>query len=258
VETPDGAWWIVFLGTRHWPRSGSNFHHLGRETFLAPVSWIDGWPVVNAGKPIGLEMPADGLPVADPPADPDPAHEWVSLRAPAVVDTSTRPDWFRLTGNPSTLDDPAAPAFVGRRLTAPSFCARVVLEFSPRSPGDQAAFSLFLSERFHAEIGIRQAPAGAECFVRQRAGDLAATIHSAPCSSPRLHLEISGDWHTITFRAGPDAGALPVLATAERRFFCTEIAEGWTGCFLAFHASSRSADAPHADFGEFVVEETAP
>ena len=36
---------MVFLGFR--PQAG-RFHHLGRETFLAPVTWsADGWPVVN-------------------------------------------------------------------------------------------------------------------------------------------------------------------------------------------------------------------
>jgi alpha-N-arabinofuranosidase len=37
-----GDWWIVFLGTRRYPNTND---HLGRETFLAPVTWQDGWPV---------------------------------------------------------------------------------------------------------------------------------------------------------------------------------------------------------------------
>jgi xylan 1,4-beta-xylosidase len=47
VQTPDGAWWMVFLGTRHHPRRGYCFHVLGREVFLAPVTWRDDWPIVN-------------------------------------------------------------------------------------------------------------------------------------------------------------------------------------------------------------------
>ena len=37
-----GDWWIIFLGTRRYP---DTYDHLGRETFLAPVEWKDGWPV---------------------------------------------------------------------------------------------------------------------------------------------------------------------------------------------------------------------
>jgi len=32
---------------------------LGRETYLAPMEWKDGWPVVNGGKRISLEVDAD-------------------------------------------------------------------------------------------------------------------------------------------------------------------------------------------------------
>lgn len=243
VEGTDGTWWIVFLGTRHWPQSGSNFHHLGRETFLARVDWRDGWPVV-----VGQSDGSGGSDGADS------RHEWVTLRAPAAADFSTLPQHLRLTGNAFTLDDPSTPAFAGRRLTTPYFHARVMIDFNPLTSGDEAGLSLFLSERFHAEVGIRHGISGPECFVRRRAGDLAATVHAAPCMHRQLYLEVSGDWHTITFRAGPDPENLPVLATAERRFFCTEIAEGWTGCFLGLYATSPSAEPPAADFTEFIYE----
>ena len=44
VEAADGSWWMVLLGVR--PRGMSpRFHVLGRETFLTPVEWVDGWPI---------------------------------------------------------------------------------------------------------------------------------------------------------------------------------------------------------------------
>ena len=56
VEASDGTWWMVLLGIRAkgaWPP----YHVLGRETFLAPVRWVDGWPVVDPVEP-ELAMPA--------------------------------------------------------------------------------------------------------------------------------------------------------------------------------------------------------
>lgn len=46
VERPDGTWAMVHLGIR---QTGSfpRFHTLGRETFLAEVTWEDDWPVVT-------------------------------------------------------------------------------------------------------------------------------------------------------------------------------------------------------------------
>lgn len=47
VQGADGSWWLVFLAYRNF---GGAYHHLGRETFLAPVEWKAGeWPVVNGG-----------------------------------------------------------------------------------------------------------------------------------------------------------------------------------------------------------------
>ncbi|HXS18123.1 MAG TPA: glycoside hydrolase family 43 protein, partial [Polyangiaceae bacterium] len=63
VDTPDGQWFAVLLGIR--PSSGRH-HHLGRETFLAPVSWEQGWPVINHGQPIELKMSRQGLPASAP------------------------------------------------------------------------------------------------------------------------------------------------------------------------------------------------
>ena len=63
VQAPDGSWWVAFLAYRNF---GGSYHHLGRETYLAPVQWPEGgWPVVNGGEPIDTLMQANlgGTPV---------------------------------------------------------------------------------------------------------------------------------------------------------------------------------------------------
>ena len=44
VSTPDGHWYVVFLGTR--PYVGVDTFNTGRETFMLPVSWQDGQMVI--------------------------------------------------------------------------------------------------------------------------------------------------------------------------------------------------------------------
>ncbi len=44
VEDNQGNWWAVFLGCRPYEK---NFVNTGRETFMAPVEWKDGWPIIN-------------------------------------------------------------------------------------------------------------------------------------------------------------------------------------------------------------------
>ena len=46
VDTPEGDWYMVMLASR--PCEG--YSGLGRETFLAKVTWENGWPVVNEGE----------------------------------------------------------------------------------------------------------------------------------------------------------------------------------------------------------------
>ena len=63
IEAHDGSWWLVFHAFR--PHEGS-YHHLGRETCLAPVTWTeDGWPVVSPEKTVDIQMNVSGLPSAE-------------------------------------------------------------------------------------------------------------------------------------------------------------------------------------------------
>src|SRR4029078_9854857 len=43
VQTPTGEWWSVFLGVRPY-NARQNLYNNGRETYLLPVQWLDGWP----------------------------------------------------------------------------------------------------------------------------------------------------------------------------------------------------------------------
>ena len=61
VDTPDGSWYAVMLGSRILDGPHKNF---GRETFIWPVEWERGWPVFSPGSgKVEWEYPAAaGLP----------------------------------------------------------------------------------------------------------------------------------------------------------------------------------------------------
>lgn len=52
VEDQNGNWWMVCLGVRP---TGPMLHNLGRETFLLPIEWKDGWPY-HCESTVSLEM----------------------------------------------------------------------------------------------------------------------------------------------------------------------------------------------------------
>ncbi|NCB26720.1 MAG: glycoside hydrolase family 43 protein, partial [Bacteroidia bacterium] len=59
--TPEGQWFAVFLGVRVFGKA--LLHNLGRETFLAPVTWIDDWPIIGSQGHVELSYPL----LSDPP-----------------------------------------------------------------------------------------------------------------------------------------------------------------------------------------------
>ncbi|MBQ3790612.1 MAG: family 43 glycosylhydrolase [Lachnospiraceae bacterium] len=75
VDDTNGRLWLVCLGVRTLP--GVLLHNLGRETFLAPVRWEDGWPFVGRGGRIDLMMEAN-LPGGKEPDETAPDEGFVA------------------------------------------------------------------------------------------------------------------------------------------------------------------------------------
>jgi len=123
IDTPNGEWWLVLLAMRPY---GGYYYNLGRETFLAPVRWEEGWPIVSAGTGrVEFTYPAPDLPQHDWPTAPERddfdqstlAHQWFFLRTPreAFWSLTDRSGWLRLQLRPPHLAELANPSFVGRR-----------------------------------------------------------------------------------------------------------------------------------------------
>jgi alpha-N-arabinofuranosidase len=195
VEAHDGSWWAVMLAFRPVPVGGW-YHHLGRETFLAPVTWTaDGWPVINAGGAGGdsggiieLEMEAPNFAggvacgVADVPSArraartgasnacgsvrddfdaPCLGFEWNYLRNPRAENysLSARKGFLRLAGTPITLDDVDSPTFVGRRQQHFDCRVSTLVEFTPTHPGQEAGLTVLINNLHHYEIAVASAEA---------------------------------------------------------------------------------------------------
>ncbi|MDH7599820.1 MAG: glycoside hydrolase family 43 protein [Sedimentisphaerales bacterium] len=173
VETPDG-WWLVCLGIRP---QGGRYHHIGRETFLAPVRFEDGWPVVNRNGTMDLVMQAPRLPThvwPQPPARDEFQADslavcWNFLRNPYDGDWSLteRPGFLRLNGSAVRLTDQDSPAFVGRRQTAFHCTASARLEFDPNGENEEAGLVVRANDKNHYQIGITLRQSRRQVFLRR-------------------------------------------------------------------------------------------
>ncbi|NES38287.1 glycoside hydrolase family 43 protein [Micromonospora sp. PPF5-17] len=257
VEAADGSWWMVLLGVR--PGGGTpGWHVLGRETFLAPVTWTDGWPVVGAVTPAmtAPSWPAHPLP-APPVRDDFDADRlgprWLSVRSrPADSWSLTeRPGWLTLRARGASLDAPDV-TFVGRRQQHLS--CRVRARVDPA--GGRGGLAVRLDERHHYDI---EAGDGA-VRVDARLGSVLSTLAVRPVPAGPVSLLIEvlgpspGDWYAgkepdlLRFGVEQADGTVTVLAELDGRYLSTEVAGGFTGRVIGMYAATGTVHFDWLDY----------
>jgi len=273
VEAPDG-WWLVCLGIRP---QGGRFHHIGRETFLAPVTWTqacpersreNGWPVVNGNGTLELTLPAPKLPqhtFEEPPARDDfdgdkLALQWNFLRNPYEDDFSltARPGYLRLNGSAVTFNDQDSPAFVGRRQTDFNCTASTLLEFDPKSENEEAGLVARAFDRFHYEIGITLKDGIRKAFFRKVIrGEITDPVKYVDVQPGPVILSVKASPLSYEFSCQSSTGARKVLGTALTKDLSVEIigferGMCFTGVYFGMYATGNGQKSTSpADFDWF-------
>jgi beta-xylosidase len=256
VEARDGSWWMVFLAVR--PGGGTpGWHVLGRETCLAPVTWVDGWPVVGEVTAVMAPPPWRPYPVEAPPVrddfDKDDLHpSWVSVRSRPAESASSadRPRWLRLRARGDSMDATDV-TFVGRRQQHASCRARTLID-----PADgRGGLAVRIDEQHHYEI---EAGDG-EVRVVARIGSVRASLATRPAAGPvRLRIDVLAsppdDPHP---RREPDVvrlgiensdASFDVLSELDGRYLSTEVAGGFTGRVFGMYAATGTV---HFDWFDY-------
>jgi alpha-N-arabinofuranosidase len=252
VELEDGSWWAVFLGNRpvSVPFVGRH-HHLGRETFLAPVTWSpEGWPVIGENGKVTEKMPVgtlrlDGekrLNVIDEFDGRQLQHCWNFLRNPQEADWSLeeRPGWLTLHGSAITLNDIASPAFVGRRQQHFNSTVSTLLSFDPACEGDEAGLTVYMNERFHYEIAMTfDSVRGRKIILRRQIGSLWKVEFEAAVKGTEVILGFESNPKTYSFfYAEPGKERVP-FGSGECFLLSTEVAGGFTGVYIGMYATGN-------------------
>ncbi len=263
VEAADGSWWLVCLGFR--PVGVTRTHHLGRETFLAPVVWdSDGWPRVGDGGRVKLEMEAPRLTPVEWEAAPErddfdrPALglAWNFMGNPSASDWSLteRPGWLSLHGNARSLDDGAGVAFIGRRQQHFNGEVKALLDFMPDSAGQEAGLTVWMSPRHYAALFVSFADGQRFVSVRRRIGSLSAKVARRPLPAGPITL-FARAYRTVTqIGIQSDDQGVIILDTFENCFLSSEVAGGFTGIYFALYASgngSNNVPAAHVDWFDY-------
>ncbi|KAL4790678.1 glycosyl hydrolase [Aspergillus venezuelensis] len=168
VEDERGEWWAVLLGVRPvWRADESRWEGsvFGRETFLAPVSWENDWPVINSGNKITLTIDTPHLYHYTPPiswiddfTSPTMHLGWYRKNTPLKKDYTILSPGLRLHGAPYTLSTPACPTLFLRKQEARYCLWETKLRFQPSLENIEAGTVVYLNYFTHVSIGVRLAP----------------------------------------------------------------------------------------------------
>ena len=248
---------------------GGYYHHIGRETFLAPVVFdSSGWPVVNKTGTISLVMQAPKLPKHTWPKEPIRdnfkskrlALKWNYLRNPVESNYSLteRPGFLRLHGSAINMSDQDSPTFVGQRQTDFNCVASTRLEFYPNSQNEEAGLVARQDDRHHYEVavtlkdGIRQV-----LFRKVVKGEIVEPVNYVEVGPGPVILSIKASPLSYEFSCESADGAREVLGTALTKDLSVETigfdhGMCFTGVYLGMYATGNGQKCTTpADFDWF-------
>ncbi|WP_010282058.1 glycoside hydrolase family 43 protein [Bacillus timonensis] len=264
VETQNGEWWAVGLASRTY---GGYYRNLGRETFLMPVVWEDGWPIMSPGTG-KLEMfyQLPDLPQVKPQIPSTCDHfentkldyAWNFIRTPKeeFYSLSDRPGYLTLTLRPDKITELGNPSFVGRRQQHINFMASTVMEFTPKKDNESAGIVLLQSNEYHFSFLYSKVADKKVIRLVRCAGGENKVIKEMPIDASTLYLKVEAHGQDYNFYYGESTTSYQLLVeNVDGRILSTDVAGGFVGAELGLYASSNGASSDNKayfDWFEYV------
>ncbi len=260
VQTPAGDWWAVFLGARPYE---DNFYNTGRETFLLPVHWENGWPVMLTGndvvpyvhaRPALPRAAASAVPTSgnfafrDEFDDTALARDWSIIRTPHSRWYALSHGTLTLRARPDSIGGRGQPSYLGRRQEHAFASVRVAMRYRPEQEGDRAGLVAFQNDRFNYVLGVTRTGDRTELQLQKRAGGGAddGVIASTPIDLPAtgeiwLRIDARGSRYDFLYALHPDDWKM-LQQDADGTILSTRRAGGFVGAYFGLYAYSARPD----------------
>ncbi len=265
VETVNGDWWAVFLGCRPYQPFEENCYNTGRETFLAPVKWIDGYPVVNPDfEEIQYTYP---LPIPSTSEKKDIPYSgnfrlrdefdsevlnpnWVFLRTPHArwYDLKEKAGFMKIRLIPETCAGSSNPAFLGRRQQHLRASVGTSVIFNAKTENEKAGLLIFQNETHFYFLckSFEKGESVIQLFKSDENKDnptsmilLASRKLPFADSEKVVNLRIDADGGSYSFYFGFEPEQWNLLKdNVDGRFLSTRMAGGFVGSMFALYATS--------------------
>jgi alpha-N-arabinofuranosidase len=257
----------VFLGCR--PFEGNNYN-TGRETFLAPVKWIDGpegtgWPVINPDyREVQFSYPSPILPSAEKvdipysgnftlkdEFDKEELHpSWIFLRTPHEkwYDLKSKPGYLSINLRPETCSGKMNPSFIARRQQHAKGTAITSIDFNPTAENEKAGLIVFLNEtRYYflcksivnGEPVIQLFKSNNDTDSENEMELIASARIEVSELTKKLNLKIETNKNVYSFYYSYENSDWILLKeNLDATFLSVRIPQDFTGCVFAMYATS--------------------
>jgi len=253
----------VFLGCRPYKPFDKGYYNTGRETFLAPVRWLNGWPVINPNHeevryqyPVPVQSAADKTEISlsgnfilkDDFNKEKLNYNWVFLRSPHQkwYSLTERKGYLAMRLRPETCSQKVNPSFLGHRQQHSKGYAAVSLQFSPRAESEKAGILAFQNEN-HFYLLCKSLDGGESVVELYKSPDdsnsqmqlLASEKLIDVPDENDLFLKIEAHGNTYSFLYAVSRNKWKVLKNdVDATFLSTKEAGGFVGCMYALYATS--------------------
>ncbi len=259
VDSPDG-WWLVCLGVRN------SSPQLGREMFLTPIDWKDGWPVSVTDGYVREELPAPDFGESvlttksvreDFDRDTLPA-EWSYVRNPNYQNYSLteRPGFLRLKGSEVSLGEEDSPTFLGIRQKHAEARIAARFDFIPESENEEAGLCIRSTDSYRIDFALRLAKGKRHAVLQKVWNDEKEIIGSMEVpQTGEVTLEIAASKGEYAFSCTSDAGDSNLIGRVDASSYTYEKTRSFMGVVIGVYASGNGKPNTHpADIDWFEYE----
>ncbi len=255
VQDASGNWWAAFLGVR--PYRG-DLYNTGRETFLLPVTWTDGWPVIlEAGKTVPYSLQRPDLPASDAAVPPTTGNfsiredfdsglpkEWLAVRVPAESWYAFEGGALELSSREASIGSGLQPSLLGYRQKHTNATAETELRVFA---GDEAGIAAFQNDNYFLALTVSGDANGQTVRLMKKSGEadpergtvLAETRVPAPAGSPvKLRIEARGGEYDFSYSTG-DSDWQALATDVDGSILSTQTAGGFIGSVFGLFAQTQ-------------------
>lgn len=254
IQTPKGDWWAVFLGCR--PYEG-DMYNTGRETYLLPVTWKDGWPIIlEKGKAVPTIVNKSGLiPIkgncltgnfsyTDDFSNSTLNPRWLFMRNPSEKTAYTLgADGLILHPSMGSVYKTKPYSALFCRQQHQCFTAKTQLTFRPTSPKHFAGMVLFQDETHNIVFG-KTLLGGKPALIVKRAEKETTMIASCflPDNDSAIHLkaEANGRYYSFYYAIGDSHTWHPLVVGTDGSNISTARSGGFIGAMIGLYATKHN------------------